>query len=207
MSPVSLLPHEEVILRKLAEMLGVEVTFTAGYTVFEAIRGANLAFSYVMHLSENGQCAFLENNKCTIHYIYKPYICRSFPYIPRHVKYSVDEVNKYISASADYGLSLACHVVRRDRAVLEKYIGNPSILYHYAKNEYLTASESERVRSLLLTALSKLWRDGLVDIQPARQNAPVLNLYEFLRQMYPDLPSVLGVDRVVERARRWCKTH
>lgn len=207
MSPVSLLPHEEVILGKLAEMLGVEVTFTTGYTVFEAMRGANLAFSYVMHLRENKQCAFLENNKCMIHHIYKPYICRSFPYIPRHVKYSVDEVNKYIVASTDYGLSLACHVVRRDKTILEKYVGNPSILYYYAKNEYLAASEAERARSLLLTALSKLWRDGVVDIQPARQNAPVLNLYEFLRQMYPDLPSVLGVDKVVERARRWFKTH
>ncbi|MEM4535446.1 MAG: YkgJ family cysteine cluster protein, partial [Desulfurococcaceae archaeon] len=96
MSPISVLPHEEVILKKLGELLDVDVRFTPGYTVYEAIRGVNLAFSYVMQLNTGGQCPFLRNNKCTIHYIYKPYICRSFPYIPRHVKYSIDEVNKYI---------------------------------------------------------------------------------------------------------------
>ncbi|MEM4561728.1 MAG: YkgJ family cysteine cluster protein [Desulfurococcaceae archaeon] len=207
MSPISVLPHEEVILKKLGELLDVDVRFTPGYTVYEAIRGVNLAFSYVMQLNTGGQCPFLRNNKCTIHYIYKPYICRSFPYIPRHVKYSIDEVNKYITASTDYGLSLACHIVKKDREALEKLGNNIPILYYYLRNEYLAAKEAENVRSLFLLALSKLWREGIVELQPARLNAPVVNLYDFLRQIYPDLPTVLRVDKIIGRVKKWTKTY
>lgn len=206
MSPVSVLPHEVVVLENLAEKLGTAVYFAHGYTVYEAVNGVNLAFSYVMQLV-NGQCPFLRGNKCSIHYIYKPYICRSFPYIPRHVKYSIDDVNKYILASTDYGLSLACHVVRRDREVLEKYARIPSLLVHYLKEECSVAVEAENARTILLVALSKLWRDGLVDIRASKPSAPVVNLYEFLRRFYPDLPGILGVDKVASRMRSWLKAH
>lgn len=207
MSSISLLPHEEVIVKKLAEVFDVEVKVTPGYMVYEALSGVNLAFSYVLHLNENKACPFLKNNLCLIHNIYKPYICRSFPYIPRHVKYNIDEVNKYIIATTDYGISLACHIVRRDREVLSKYSNNPVVLYHYLKNEYHAAREAENIRSLLLLALSKLWREGLVELQTAKQNAPVVNLYEFLRHVYPDLPNILKLDRILRGLEKWVKTY
>jgi len=210
MSPVSILPHEEVILRSVAEELGVDVKFTHGYLVYEAYSGVNLAFSYVMLLNNN-RCPFLEGNLCKIHYIYKPYICRSFPYIPRHVKYHIDEENRYIMATTDYGLSLACPVVKRDKPALERAeakFGGPieKILIHYYKDGYNAAVEADNVRSLMLTLLSKLWRDGFVEIKPAKSTAAVVNLYEFLRKFYPDLPSVLGLDKVASRLRTWIET-
>jgi len=204
MSPISVLPHEVIVLKELADSLGIDVSLTHGYVVYEAISGVNLAFSYVMH-PVNGQCPFLDGNKCLIHFVYKPYICKSFPYIPRHVKYSIDNINKYIMASADYGLSLACQVVRRDREVLSKFSHMPGIIVHYLKAEHLTAMEAENARSLLLLALSKLWRRGLVEIKASSPGVPVVNLYEFLRRFYPDLPSVLGVDKVASRIRSWAK--
>ncbi|MEM2024908.1 MAG: YkgJ family cysteine cluster protein, partial [Desulfurococcaceae archaeon] len=172
MSPISILPHEEVVLKRLAEEMDISITFTHGYTIYEAVSGINLALSYVMQLLNN-RCPFLEENKCRLHYVYKPSVCRGFPYTPRQVRYSIDDANKYIVASTDYGLSLACHIVKRDREVLEKYRDNPGIIVHYIKQEYLTSIETENIRGLLLTSLSKLWRDGLVEIKSGRPNAPV----------------------------------
>lgn len=208
MSDISLLPHEVIILENLAEKIGIKITFRPGYMVYDVISGVNIAFSYVMFLID-GKCPFLEDNKCRIHYIYKPYICRSFPYVPRHVKYSIDDVNKYIATSTDYSVSLACHIVKKDREIIEKHIHayrNPNgILIRYMKNEYETAVEAENVRSLLLLALSKLWRDGLVEVRSFVPGAPIVNLYEFLRRFYPDLPTVLKIDKVASKMRAWFK--
>ncbi|MCC6010898.1 MAG: YkgJ family cysteine cluster protein [Desulfurococcaceae archaeon] len=207
LSPISLLPHEGIVLRELSEIIGVEVKFTPGYTVYDAISGVNIAFSYILHLNENSKCPFLLDNKCSIHYIYKPYICRSFPYIPRHVRYSIDDVNRYITAEADYGLSLACYIVRRDKEVLEKYSGKHSVLVHYLRDEYLASVEAENIRLLLLYLLSVLWREGLVNIKPSVPGARVISLYEFLRSYFPELPSRLNLDKVLVKVRKWSKNY
>lgn len=207
LSPISLLPHEEIILRELSGLVGVEVKFSPGYTVYDAISGVNVAFSYILHLDENSKCPFLLGNKCSIHYIYKPYICRSFPYIPRHVRYSIDDVNKYITAEADYGLSLACHIVKRDKETLEKCALKQSILVHYSRDEYLASVEAENTRLLLLYLLSKLWREGLVDVKPSVPGVQVMSLYEFLRRYFPELPSRLSLDKVLIRVRKWSKNY
>ncbi|MEM3926294.1 MAG: YkgJ family cysteine cluster protein [Desulfurococcaceae archaeon] len=200
LSSISTLPHEEVILRAIGEELGIKVNIKAGYTVYEEISDVLIAFSNILELS-NGKCVFLQKNKCIIHNIYKPYICRTFPYVPRHVRYTIDDVNKYISAEADYGLSLVCPVVKRDKPILEKHISNPALVFHYIKEEYQAMREAENIRNYLLYLLSKLWREGLVEIKTSRPNARMVNLYEFLRYYYPDLPNRLGVDRVIEKVR------
>ncbi len=207
MSPISILPHEEIVLRELSKIRGVSITTSPGYAVYDVISGVNIAFSYVLHLNEKSTCPFLVNNKCSIHYIYKPYICRSFPYIPRHVKYSIDDINRYIIASTDYGLSLACHIIRRDKNVLEKYNSRPGILIHYLRNEYLASVEAENVRLLLLYLLSLLWREGFVEIKPSVQGAQVVNLYEFLRRYFPELPTKLNLNRVLIKVRKWSKNY
>jgi Fe-S-cluster containining protein len=207
MSPISILPHEEIVLRELSKIMGVNITTSPGYTVYDVISGVNIAFSYVLHLNEKSTCPFLVDNKCSIHYIYKPYICRSFPYIPRHVKYSIDDVNKYIIASTDYGLSLACHIIRRDKDILEKYGGKPSVLIHYLRDEYLASVEAENVRLLLLYLLSLLWREGVVEIKPSVQGVQVVNLYEFLRRYFPELPTKLNIDKVLIKVKKWSKNY
>lgn len=206
LSPISLLPHEEVILRELGRVMGVDVKITPGYMVYDAISGVNIAFSFILQLNENSACPFLVGNKCSIHYIYKPYICRSFPYIPRRVKYSIDDVNKYITATADYGLSLACHIIRRDRETLENY-GRYGVLLHYSRDEYLASIEAENIRLLSLYLLSVLWREGLVDIKPSVHGARAENLYEFLRKYFPELPSRLNMDRVLVKVAKWSKNY
>jgi len=211
MSPISILPQEAVVLESLADRMNIRLEYIHGYMVYDALGGVNLALSYIMQLN-NGQCPFLEGSKCRIHNIFKPYICRSFPYIPKHVKYHIDDVNKYIMASTDYGLSLACNVVRKHKEILEKYWARneesvDKILLHYFKDGYLAAVEGDNVRSLMLTLLSKLWRDGLVEIRQANYTAPVVNLYEYLRRFYPDLPSVLGLDRIAYKVRAWLKAY
>ncbi|MEM4717346.1 MAG: YkgJ family cysteine cluster protein [Desulfurococcaceae archaeon] len=206
MSPISVLPHEVVILEKLAEVLSLEVKFEPGYMLHDSISKVNIALSFVMQL-ESGKCVFLKESKCSIHNIYKPYICRSFPYIPRHVKYNIDDINKYIYATTDHGLSLACPVVRRDRESLEKYSlrNTPfiNVIIRYYKDGYNAAMEAENTRSLMLTLLSKIWREGFIEIETARPRMYVMNLYEFLRRFYPDLPNILGIDRVFSRMRTW----
>ena len=206
LSPISILPHEEVILRELSRILGVNIELSPGYTVYDSVSCVNIAFSFVLHLNEKSTCPFLVNNKCSIHYIYKPYICRSFPYIPRHVKYSIDDVNKYITATADYGLSLACRIVKRDREILEKY-SRHSILSHYLRDEYLASVEAENIRLLLLYLLSVLWREGIIDIRPSVPSARVVGLYEFLRRYFPELPSRLNIDNILVKVRKWSKNY
>lgn len=206
MSPISVLPHEVVILTKLADMFDLKLVFEPGYTIYEAIGGVNIAFSYAMQLSGN-KCVFLNGAKCMIHDIYKPLICRSFPYIPRHIKYNIDEVNKYIFATTEYALSLACKAVSRDRGILEIHglhnLPFTNLVIHYYKEGYQAAMEAENIRSLLLTFLSRLWRDGYVELYPARPNASVVSLYDYLRRFYPDLPNIIGVSSVLERLKKW----
>ncbi|WP_048078640.1 YkgJ family cysteine cluster protein [Desulfurococcus mucosus] len=199
-SPVSILPHEDIVLRTIADALGLPYSSQPGYVIFEEVNRVNLAFSYVMEL-HNGRCIFLSGSKCMIHDVYKPLICRSYPYVPRHVRYNIDERNKYILATADYGVSVACPVVKKDREVLEKYSGNPALVIRYLKKEYNAAVEMENIRNTLLSLLSKLWREGIVEVSTSRRDAPVVNLYEFLRRYYPDLPGILNIDKVVDKIK------
>ncbi|MGC8954331.1 MAG: YkgJ family cysteine cluster protein [Desulfurococcus sp.] len=199
-SPVSILPHEDVVLEIIAGVLDLPYKSQPGYTVYDEISGLNIAFSYIMELN-NGRCVFLSGVRCLIHDVYKPLICRSYPYVPRHVKYNIDERGRYILATADYGISLACPIVRKDRGVLEKYSENPGLVIRYMKREYEAAVEMENARNLLLGLLSKLWREGLVELSTGKRNAPVVNLYEFLRKYYPDLPNMLNIDKVVEKIK------
>ncbi|OYT38796.1 MAG: zinc/iron-chelating domain-containing protein, partial [Desulfurococcales archaeon ex4484_58] len=56
-SPISLLPHEDLILYRLAEKYGLEYRSRPGYRVFDAKNGVYIALSYVMDLV-NGKCTF-----------------------------------------------------------------------------------------------------------------------------------------------------
>ncbi|MEZ0394577.1 MAG: YkgJ family cysteine cluster protein [Desulfurococcaceae archaeon] len=200
-SPISLLPHEDVILGSLAELLGVEYRSAPGYAMYDAVSGLNLAFSYAMELVD-GRCPFLDSRGlCRIHGIYKPLICRSYPYVPRHVRYNVDASSRTVFPSSEYGLSLLCPVIRRDREALERLYALGRPLDEYMPSEVEAAREMERIRRLLLYMLSELWRRGAVELSRAREGAPYENLYVFLVRFFPSLPQVLGVSRTIQRAR------
>lgn len=202
-SPVSILPHEDVILSFIARKIGLKYMSRAGYTIYDAVNDINLALSYVMLLDENSRCVFLNgSNLCLLHEIYKPYICRSYPYVPRQVKYTFDEESKWISAQVDYGLSTSCPVVERDKGLLEKYFKyDPRYFLSYIEKEYTVALEMESDRQTLLSLLSYLWRTGIVELQSNKAGSRTVNLYEFLREYFPDLPSRLYTSRYIQRIK------
>lgn len=202
-SPVSILPHEDVILSFIARKIGVEYASRPGYTVYDAVNDINLALSYVMLLGRNSRCVFLNSsNLCLLHDIYKPYICRSYPYVPRQVKYAFDEESKLISAQVDYGLSTACPVVESNKSILEKYVKHdPHYLLFYVGQEYTVALEMESDRQTLLSLLSYLWKTGTVELETKKTGTRTVNLYEFLRGYFPDLPSRLYTYRHMQRIK------
>jgi len=203
-SPISILPHEEVVLRTLAEKLGLPYKSTPGYRVFDKARQAYIALSYAMELF-NGKCPFLtEDSKCMIQYIYKPLICRSFPYVPRHVRYNIVWSAKLIYPTVEYAVSLECPVIKKNSSYIETlYKLGYRYLWSYFKREFTAAEEMESVRQTLLLMLSELWRRGVVEIgENPQTRAPVINLYELLREYYPDLPYMLSINTVLKNIER-----
>ncbi len=202
LSPVSLLPYEDTILRMIAEKLGLPYKSRPGYTVYDARRGVRIALSYVMELVNN-KCVFLDkDNLCRIHDIYKPLVCRSYPYVPKQVRYTISRDLKIIFATVEYGISVKCPVIEEDKEyimmLMSKYLNWPMIYFRY---EYKAAAEMEEKRNLLLKLLSDLWSRGIVDLKETNKNKNtlVINLYELLRTYYPNLPYILGIDRVYKR--------
>jgi Fe-S-cluster containining protein len=202
-TPVSILPHEDIILRRLAERLGLPYKSRPSYRVFDRIRRSYIALSYTMELVDN-KCVFLtRDNLCMIQDIYKPLICRSYPYVPKHVQYNIVWGMKLIFPSVDYGISIECPVIQRDREYIESILARDKrLLREYLRDEFKAAEEMERIRTHLLYLLSELWRRGVVDlVENPGVDAQTLNLYSVLREYYPDLPYQLGIDRVLLRLR------
>ncbi|MCD6488609.1 MAG: YkgJ family cysteine cluster protein, partial [Desulfurococcales archaeon] len=73
--------------------------------------------------------------------------------------------------------------------------------------EYLSALEMERKRSIILSLLSSLWQQDIVDLVPNKNNINnnynrVLNVYELLRKHYPNLPYRLGIYKTLYVLRK-----
>jgi len=164
--------------------------------VYDMLSGVNIALSYVMKLRD-GRCVFLdENNRCLIHDKYKPFICRSYPYVPKKITYSLIDDLKLIVYLPEYGVSSECPVVRDEWSVLEK-TGLKNSLEKYFEKEIMIAREMENLRMLMFGLLSKLWSDGAVDLDnSSRYGKPDVNLYVLLRKYYPYLPYVIGMDKI-----------
>ncbi len=192
LSPVSLLPHEDMALRFLANAYNLKYRSFPGYKMYDEISGFNLAFSYVMELVD-GKCTFLENNLCLIHNVAKPLICRSYPFVPKQVKYFVDNFNRRVYAVVEHGLSMKCPVVSRDLRRME-FVENPyRLAYFYTPNEFLASLEMERARNIYFELLSALWKKRLVELTEEKPGAPVINLYQFLRTYFPEMPNLLNI--------------
>ena len=205
-SPITLQSFESIIISSLSRVFDIKVHMEPGYVVWDRIGNLYLAISYILKLNNDGRCPFLtKDNKCIIHSIYKPLICRSYPYVPREVRYLFIERLKLIVPKVEYGLSAKCPVIERHKYLIDKYMDlDPYFISKYMPNEYKAALEAESKRTIILNLLSSLWRRGLIDLATINRMPPnirVTNVYNFLRNYYPNLPYVLGIEEAFRRIK------
>jgi len=186
-SPVTVLPHEVYVLQKAARELGVSVVFTPAYKVADLRSGVRVALSYLMHLDEEGKCPFLEGTRCRVHDVYKPLTCRSFPYLPKVVKYELDPVAKEVRVDVRFVISTLCPVVKRDLSPSDVVkMADVRVAVKYAPMEVEVAVSTLEKRMLYARVLSELWRRGLVELDEDKYPFfPVVNGFAFIRRFYP----------------------
>ncbi len=192
---------EEPVLKAVASRLNIDLRIRPGYTIYDRLSGRRYALSYIMDLV-NGKCPFLHNNRCIIHSIYKPYICRSYPYVPKEVRYLIHEGLRIIVAKVEYGLSAKCPVIQQHKYYIDKMLTtNPFFIAKYMPNEYRAAVEAEQARNFILNLLSSLWRRGVIDLVSTNTPREIVNVYYLLQQYYPNLPYILGLNKVFSRIK------
>jgi len=186
-SPISLLPHEVLILNDLAKLHNVKLRFIEGYSIYDRVSSVNIVLTYHMQLGKNGKCPFLSRkNLCLIHDKYKPLICRSFPYTIKSINYYFDPLSKIAFHRSSYTVSLACEFIKKHKEVLEPYFKDEIFVRKFFNDEVQYANLMEKYRSMYLLALSYLWRLGYVDLSSdARKDRPYVNAYIFIRRYIP----------------------
>ena len=189
-SPVTILPHEVYILQRLAERLGVDVVFTPAYKVADVKSGLRIAMSYLMHLDEEGKCPFLDGARCMVHSLYKPLTCRSFPYLPKVIRYELDPVNREIRIDVKFVMSTLCPVVRKDLTPADAAkMSNINMAAKYAPQEAKIALKTLEKRYLYAKILSELWKRGAVELDDESKYPfyPVVTGFAFIRRFFPEL--------------------
>jgi len=189
-SPVTVLPHEVYILTSIAEELGVRARFAPAYKIAEKRSGLRIALSYLMQLDPEGKCPFLNGAKCSIHDVYKPLTCRSFPYLPKVLRYHIDWATREIRIEVNFVMSTLCPVVKRDLSPIDILrMSNVKVAYNYAPQEVESALETYRKRTTYVEILSDLWKKGVIELDEEYKYpfAPIVNAYSFIRRFYPEL--------------------
>ncbi|MEL9991199.1 MAG: YkgJ family cysteine cluster protein [Thermoproteus sp.] len=189
-SPVTVLPHEVYVLESLARELGVEVKFAPAYTLFDSVSGVRIALSYLMLLDEEGKCPFLRGTRCLVHDLYKPLTCRSFPYLPKVVKYELDPLAREVRIEINFVMSTLCPVVKNDLRPSDVLkMGNIKIAVQYAPKEVQVARETVEKRLIYAKILSDLWQKGYVELEDGSNHVfyPVVNGFAFIRRFRPEL--------------------
>ena len=186
-SPISLLPHEQLIIIRLAKKLGVKVDFTRGYTVYDKLNNVNIVLTYHMQLTEKGVCPFLrDDNKCKVHRLYKPLICRSFPYTIKNVSYFFDPITRTAFHRSEYTISGACKFIREHAGRLEFYLGNEAFVRKFFEDEVRAGYLMEKYRSMYMAALTYLWKMNYVDLASKEHKGAIyVNAYVFIRKFIP----------------------
>lgn len=209
-SPVTVFPHEMLILSRLAEELDVrDLTFKPGYVIADVRNGVRIALSYLMQLNDRGICPFLnyEDKTCRVHSLYKPLTCRSFPYLPRVVRYTIDPELKLVDFTVEFVVSSLCPVIRNNYTPddLDEMVRNVRIAIKVMPKEVSAAQEAIRVRKIYADALTALWRAGYVELRGEggnNVNWPIVNAFEYIRQFMPHLTLEQFVPDVVRILRR-----
>ncbi|MEM1889975.1 MAG: YkgJ family cysteine cluster protein [Pyrobaculum sp.] len=189
-SPVTVLPHEVYIIQKYAEELEIPVVFTPAYKVADLKTGLRVALSYLMHLDEEEKCPFLKGTRCLLHGLYKPLTCRSFPYLPKVVKYELDPVNREVRVDVRFVISTLCPVVKKDLSPSDvAKMSNIYLAAKYAPGEVDIAIKTVEKRLFYAKSLSTLWKRGEVELDEEVKYPffPVVNGFAFIRRFYPSL--------------------
>lgn len=184
-SHIAVLAHEKLILTKLARTLGINVKFSYDYTIYDRYSDKQIVLTYYIVL-EKGSCPFLKGNTCLIHNLYKPLICRSFPYVPKKVEYLYNTDLKIIKHRSVYAISTACTFIRKFKSEIEKQIVSENDIKSFLPDEYLAATKMEILRTKYLTALSYLWRANYIFLDfTYKGQAHVIDAYSFIRRYLP----------------------
>lgn len=189
-SPVTVLPHEVYILQSLARDLGVVVKFAPAYNVADVQNGVRIALSYLMLLDNEGKCPFLRGTKCLVHDLYKPLTCRSFPYLPKVIRYELDPIAKEVRMEINFVMSTLCPVVRKDLSPGDvAKMANIKVAVEYAPREVAVAKETVAKRLFYARILSDLWQKGYVELDDgsAYPHLPVVNGFSYIRRFRPEL--------------------
>jgi len=166
-------------------MLGVEVEFSYDYTIYDRFSNQRIALTYYITL-KNGSCPFLKGNRCSIHDIYKPLICRSFPYVPKKVEYLYNSDMRVIKHRSTYAISTACTFVRKFKSEIEKHIETEDDIKAFLPEEYLAAVKMEILRTRYLSALSYLWKLNYIQLDFSYKGySQVVDAYSFIRRYLP----------------------
>ena len=197
LSPITVFPHEVIILEKLAKEFDIDLKFRVGYRFIDLKHGIRIAISYIMELID-GICPFLDEKtmKCKIHSIYKPLTCRSFPYVPKVIRYILDHEHKYLDFDLEIAISTACPVIKKFPEILiNRLCYDAKFAAKYFPNEYKACIESIKIRKLYLTTLSTLWRLNVIELteDSGIYPYPVVNAYLFIRQFFP----VFTIDKII----------
>jgi len=185
-SDISLIPFEAPILKNITRKLKIDARIEPLNMVYDEKNSVNIAISYVLKLKD-GICPFLDvnTNLCRIHQLYKPLICRSYPYVPSSVRYLYDPITKIVFHTANYAISAACPVIKESRK--KHGVAITARPHEYMPSEYRWAIIAENTRAMLLQGLSELWKKGMVDLKFGAnvRGVPVVNLYELLKATLP----------------------
>ena len=209
-SPVTVFPHEVIILTRLAEELDVkDLTFKPGYVITDVKNGVRVALSYLMQLNSEGVCPFLnkDDKTCMVHSLYKPLTCRSFPYLPRVIRYVIDPELKLVDFTVEFVVSTLCPVVKNNytQDELEAMISNVRVAVKVMPKEVAAAEEAIRVRKLYADTLTALWRAGYVELRGSDENNtnwPIVNAFEYIRQFIPHMTLDKFVPNISQIIRR-----
>ncbi len=210
-SPVTVFPHEVIILSKLAEELDVsDLTFKPGYVIMDIKNDVRVALSYLMQLNEKGICPFLDtqDKTCKVHSLYKPLTCRSFPYLPRVVRYVIDPELKLVDFTVEFVVSSLCPVIRNNytQEDLEMMMNNTKLAIKVMPKEVGAAEEAIKARKIYADALTALWRAGYVELRGNNTNNanwPTVNAFEYIRQFIPHITLdqfVPNISRIIRKA-------
>jgi len=205
-SPVTVFPHEVIILSRLAEELDItDLVFKPGYVITDIKNGVRIALSYLMQLNSKGICPFLDpyNKTCSVHSLYKPLTCRSFPYLPRVIRYIIDPELKVVDFNVEFVISSLCPVIKNNYTPddLELMIRNIKIAMKAMPKEVDAAQEAIRVRKIYADALTALWRAGYIELRGNdgnNVNWPIVNAFEYIRQFIPHITLDSFVPNIME---------
>ncbi len=166
----------------------VQVSFSYDYAVYDLKSNSKIILTYYMLLDDDGKCPFLTGfNRCLIHDVYKPLVCRSFPYVPSEVRYFYNTNVKLLFHRSKYGLSSACKFIKTYKEYIDSKLSqDPHFLYKFARASLEAARSLEELRTKYLSTLSSLWRLGLVELIFENHSGGIpCDAYTFIRRFIP----------------------